>query len=192
MSENPDSPVFVANAPTPEPSSNGLGLAGFITSLVGIFTGGVLSPVGLILSLVALTRRPRGFAIAGVVLGTVGSCGGCILLMLGGAMFLSVIVAVAAGGMPALDSVTHMFEVEQAIQTYVQQHGKPPADLGQLGLSEATLKDGWGHPIQYRVEMGPGPADWNWAIQSPGSDGVVDSSDMTIRGENPDSAGSSP
>src|SRR3954462_5124305 len=55
------------------PPTNGLGLAGFITSLVGIVTCGVLSPVGLLLSLIGLLKSPRGFAVAGTVLGLIGS-----------------------------------------------------------------------------------------------------------------------
>src|SRR4051794_20572043 len=61
------------NPPTPAPT-NGLGIAGFVVSLVGlILTGGILCPIGLLLSLFALFRRPRGFAIAGFIIGIIGS-----------------------------------------------------------------------------------------------------------------------
>ena len=55
----------VINRTPKKPETNGLGLAGFIVSLVGICSGGVLSPIGLVLSIVGLFREPRGFAIAG-------------------------------------------------------------------------------------------------------------------------------
>src|SRR5437773_6109506 len=55
------------------PPTNGLGVAGFVTSLIGVVTCGFLSPIGLLFSLVGLTRRPRGLAIAGTVLGALGS-----------------------------------------------------------------------------------------------------------------------
>lgn len=64
------------NAPlgyAPPPPSNGLGTAGFIVSLVGLFTGGILSPLGLLLSFIALFRRPRGMATAGFIIGMIGS-----------------------------------------------------------------------------------------------------------------------
>ena len=49
-----------------QPPSNGLGVAGFVTSLVSLlFTCGFLSPISLLLSLIGLTKKPRGFAIAG-------------------------------------------------------------------------------------------------------------------------------
>lgn len=55
------------------PRSNGLGIAAFIVSLVAIFTGGILSPIALLLALIALFRRPRGFAFAGFILGGLGT-----------------------------------------------------------------------------------------------------------------------
>ncbi len=59
--------------PAPPRRSNGLGVAGFVVSLVGVFTLGLLCPVGLLLSLMALLRSPRGFAFAGVVIGLLGT-----------------------------------------------------------------------------------------------------------------------
>ena len=51
------------------PPSNGLGVAGFVTSLVSLcFSCGILSPISMILSLIALMKRPRGFAIAGSII----------------------------------------------------------------------------------------------------------------------------
>lgn len=47
---------------------NGLGVAGFVTSLVALLTCGILTPISLILSLVALRKEPRGLAIAGTVI----------------------------------------------------------------------------------------------------------------------------
>src|SRR5215210_2130737 len=46
--------------------SNTLGIVGFVLAFC-------LPPIGLILSLAALARRPRGFAIAGVIIGLLGS-----------------------------------------------------------------------------------------------------------------------
>lgn len=53
--------------------SNGFGTAGFVLSLVAIATCGILSPIGLILSIIGLFKQPRGMAAAGTVLGTLGS-----------------------------------------------------------------------------------------------------------------------
>jgi len=61
--------------PVPQPDTNVLGLVGFIVSIVSLmFTCGLLSPIGLILSLIGTFKAPRGLAIAGTVLGVLG-CG---------------------------------------------------------------------------------------------------------------------
>ncbi len=62
--QNPTHHTVIVNR---EPS-NGLGTAGFVTSLVAIVTCGLLSPIALILSLVGLFKKPKGFAIAGTVI----------------------------------------------------------------------------------------------------------------------------
>lgn len=55
------------------PQTNGLGTAGFVCSLLGLLTCGFLSPLGFLFSLFALLKAPRGMAIAGFILGAVGS-----------------------------------------------------------------------------------------------------------------------
>lgn len=60
----PQQTVVIQSAP-----SNGLGVAGFVTSLVSLFLScGLLSPVSMLLSLIGLMKRPRGFAIAGSII----------------------------------------------------------------------------------------------------------------------------
>ena len=55
-------------------NSNGFGVAGFVLSLIGVVPClALIAPVGLALSLIGLSRRPRGLAIAGTILGTIGS-----------------------------------------------------------------------------------------------------------------------
>jgi len=53
--------------------SNSLGLAALIVSLVATFSSGLLGPIGLILSAFGMRRRPRGLAVAGVLIGLAGS-----------------------------------------------------------------------------------------------------------------------
>ena len=76
---NPFSQPYGNVPPSPEPSpvmspseTNGLGIAGFVVSLIGILTCGVPSIVGLGFSLIAIRKKPKGFAIAGVILGVIG------------------------------------------------------------------------------------------------------------------------
>lgn len=56
---------------------NGLGVAGFVLSLVGLvlcwvpFANFILSGIGFILSLVGVFRRPKGLAIAGIIIAAI-------------------------------------------------------------------------------------------------------------------------
>lgn len=63
------------------PPSNDLGVAGFV-SLLGLLTCGCIAPLGLLLSVMALSKQPRGLAIAGTVIGTIGSLWVFALLLL--------------------------------------------------------------------------------------------------------------
>lgn len=56
----------------PKPPTNGLGIAGFTFGILGLFTFGLLSPIGLLLSFFGLFKKPRGFAAAGFAMSLVG------------------------------------------------------------------------------------------------------------------------
>ena len=66
---NPPPSQFPTGAPQ---QTNGLGTAGFVVSLIGLFTCGALSIIGLGLSLFGLRKNPKGLAIAGVIMGLIG------------------------------------------------------------------------------------------------------------------------
>ena len=61
-----------------EKKSNGIGLAGFIIALIGLFIkwipfiGTIVWFIGLVLSVVGIFKQPRGFAIAGTVISLIG------------------------------------------------------------------------------------------------------------------------
>lgn len=57
----------------PKPPTNGWGTAGFIFSIFGIFTGGLLSPIALLMCLLGLRKRPRSFAMIGLLLSLLGT-----------------------------------------------------------------------------------------------------------------------
>ncbi len=43
-----------------QPNENGLGLASFIVSILGLVSAGILSPVGAVMGLIAIRREPIG------------------------------------------------------------------------------------------------------------------------------------
>lgn len=167
----------MSNGQQTSPPSNGLGIAGFIVSLVGYLSCGLICPVGLIMSLVALKREPKGFAIAGVVFGALGSCWvlvAAVITMIVGVGFIAGIAAIFS---PQVATHIEMGVIDARIQAYEQTNGSPPQSLSDLGLSGRELQDAWGHPFVYELtDQPPG-----WKLTSPGPDGTLGTSDDITR-----------
>jgi hypothetical protein len=150
--------------PPPPPlrtQTNGLGIGGFVVSLVGILTCGVISPIALILSLVALRRQPRGFAIAGSVIGGIGT------LMIAG-------IAVAWVTVPDLRNVFETSIAMAEAHTIIEANrgegdALPSEDEGNELLED--LEDGWGNPLQYEVD------GERFVVRSAGPDGEFGTED---------------
>ncbi|MBR5436209.1 MAG: hypothetical protein IK120_05025 [Muribaculaceae bacterium] len=79
----------IVNAP--QSRTNGVGIAGFVISLLAgllswtVFIGFILWLLGLIFSIVGMGKRPRGLAIAGLIISLLSLLG---FLMLGGLLLL--------------------------------------------------------------------------------------------------------
>ena len=158
--------------------TNGLGVAGFVLSLVGWFSCGFFSPLALILSAVALRREPRGLAIAGLILGILGSTWffiwglGFILALLG--------IGVAANYV-ATDMRTDLALTQAAnlVFNYQEETGEVPADDAQFAQllrdSELEQHDAWARALRYR-RLGPG----KFEIRSAGHDGKFETDDDSV------------
>lgn len=95
-SQNPQEQVGQTIVVNQSQKSNGIGTAGFVIALIALFLGWVpvlgwiLWLLGLIFSFVGIFKKPKGLAIAGLVISLIG----IILLMtvfgaiLGGAAFM--------------------------------------------------------------------------------------------------------
>jgi len=173
MSQYPHDPLA-----RPVQQTNGLGIAGFVCSLVGLFTGGLLCPIGLILSLVALGRQPKGFAVAGLILGLLGTCGGIIVFLLFGTLILGALgIAAAAVILSESERFEITFDMDgmaTAIRVYEDEHGALPASLDDLELPEAMRTDPWARRYAYRLT--PGTAA-GFDVISAGPDGQFDTED---------------
>lgn len=174
-------------------ASNGLGIAGFICALLGVCSGGVLSPIGLILSLVALKDQPRGFAIAGTVVGLIGLCGVLtpLLAVLIIAPALLVGLALTAGGVAMIASLAgpeiatriEMGMVAAEIRAYEEERGTFPLTLDDLGLTgdrEGLRTDHWGEPYVYELTVDETNAPIGFELRSAGPDGVVGNEDDLV------------
>ena len=113
---------FESAVPPQVRETNGLGIAGFVISLVGVAgTGGLLCPVGLIVSLIALGKQPRGFAVAGIVLGALGTCGGLAMFLLFGAAILAMLglaTAVVLTNPQSLELTADMMVLAAEVDAY--------------------------------------------------------------------------
>lgn len=136
--------------------TNPVGLAGFIVSLVSLVAcGGLLSPVGLILSLVGCFRQPRGLAIAGLVLGIIGSGAFILGIVAFGVALVAGAIALIFGASflgQTLETSFDANEVRKAIVAYERAEGRLPDELGDMAsLDEGAAHDFWDTP--YRMEI---------------------------------------
>jgi hypothetical protein len=166
----------------PVREKNGLGVAGFLIAFIGLFVPtGILAILGLLISLVALGRSPRGLAALGVITGLFGT-----VLWLG-IMVIAGFTAIAAGaGLVLLATgafvLTHsevvevtadMINVSLAIIERQDRDGRLPDDPSALGLAVSTLTDPWGNRYRFEgIDDGPG-----FDVYSAGGDGQFGTED---------------
>ncbi|MEX0793438.1 MAG: hypothetical protein WD045_09905 [Pirellulaceae bacterium] len=155
-------------------SVNRLGLAGFVISLVGlVFTLGILSPLGLLLSFLGLFSRNRGFAIAGVVLGSIGTA--IFALGLATIAWAASTVHHFSVEVPQIQA-THVV-LEEAFIT-VEEHRRAKGELPE-GIEGNKLVlphiDAWGNAVRYETEDNA-----HFAVRSAGADGKFDTTDDMI------------
>lgn len=127
-----------------QPNENGLGLASFIVSILGLVSAGILSPVGAVMGLIAIRREPRGFAIAGLVIGLVGSIWICLV----SALFLAFFGVMGVGLASMVMSLVYT-QIEQGLNTLTNASGViaqwqlthdgqlPTTEQGTLALQSA-------------------------------------------------------
>jgi hypothetical protein len=161
------------------PEQNTAGLVGFIVSLAGLFTFGVLSPVGMIISLVGLSKNPRGFAIAGVIIGLIGTLElfalvlVVVMVLSAGVMVALLYLALNAGGIMWIETGFDSYKISEAIVTYEKDTGNLPTSVNDLTLEEGVLLDYWGNPYITQIDA----ADRSLSVRSMGEDGIVNTED---------------
>lgn len=159
----------------PRAPSNRLGVAGFIISLVGVVaTCGALAPVGLFLSTIALFKKPRGFAFAGVILGLIGTVIISIIAIAGiGAVGVAAQHAKAQQRMAERESAhIQIAALAERVGVFHQQNARPPLALDLLPYVDASMRtDPWGR--EYELE----PDIDGFAIRSAGPDTIVGTDD---------------
>ena len=159
------SQAHASRVPPPAPS-NGLGVAGFVCSILGVLTCGVLALIGLPLSFFALFKRPRGLAIAGVIISLFAFIPPAILVVaIGGGAVL------AMAGFSGLANTIQAEIAAQEILLHYQQHGQlpAPADADALLVNQDQIT---GHAPRFNAT---GPTTFELTL--PGKDGTWGTAD---------------
>lgn len=142
-----------------QPKKNVLGVVGFALSFC---TG----PIGLIVSLIALKDRPRGFAIAGVIISLISTV---VWGLVGWFFFWA-----GTLGMKIEEVEGEALVMQRAVAAYQQSNnGALPPDLASLSLPVDETVDPWGN--SYRIE--PTPDGTDWVVVSAGLDMTFDTGD---------------
>ena len=128
---------------------------------MGILTCGLTFPIGLILSLFALKREPRGLAIAGTVIGGVGTLalGGLVVMVLGNPDILN-----------GIKTGITIAEAHAAIEEARDEDGALPSEEEGNRLIE-EFEDAWGNTLIYELDGD------HYVIRSAGPDGKFGTAD---------------
>ena len=167
----------------PAQGGNGLGVAGFFIAAIGLLIPtGIVALLGLLVSLVALGKSPRGFAGMGVLIGLVGTAvwvaitGVAIVgaLAIGVGVVLFGTVAFVLMEPEIIEITSDMVNVTIAAYEYEEEHGAMPEGLDSLSLSVSTTTDPWGNPYLYVITEGD---ELGFDVISSGSDGIMGTDD---------------
>ena len=154
------------------PGFNGLGILGSLFSILGVFTFGLASPVGLGLSLLALRRGPRFAATLGTILGGVGTA----FLALWGWAAVAAMNAVEYEDQAQRTALV-LQEGADAVEDFrVDNKYLPDGIDGNKLLIAKDLQDAWGTSIRYDALD-----DHNYLIRSAGPDKEFDTADDLTR-----------
>ena len=144
-------------APAPRPGPNVIGIVGLVLAFC-------LPPIGLLLSLIGLTRAPRLIPVIGVVIGGIGT--GLIVMAVA---FVWPFVVWSG------DFARDYEEIGRALENAKTSSpdGVYPDSLAGLGLSPGAMEDGNG--LAYRYEVSEDGSSWSLTIA--GLDGAFDTPD---------------
>ncbi|MCA9311125.1 MAG: DUF4190 domain-containing protein [Phycisphaerales bacterium] len=144
---------------SPQTQSNTLGMVGFILAFC-------LSPIGLVLSAIALRKQPRGFAIGGVIVGLLGTIAWVAFgIMIG----FGALIGIKVG-----EGMMDYQLISNALEADLGNNGEYPADLSALAVDSSALMDPWG--TEWRYEK----TSTGYTLTSACRDGAFDTDDDIV------------
>jgi hypothetical protein len=158
------------------PPTNGLGVAGFVVSLSGLIVCfGLICPIGLLLSLFALLNPPRGFAIAGTIIGFIGSILGVMAVLvftttIGNGAFFNWLT-------PSATSMT-IYSASVDIENHFMNNNDTLPDEPTGNTIISGYVDEWNNNLEYKPVQG---STTDYTISSAGPDGVFGNGDDEIQ-----------
>ncbi|WP_432797188.1 hypothetical protein [Poriferisphaera sp. WC338] len=158
--------------PAHTPQSNSLGTVGFVLSLLGWVIGGLLCPIGFIISLIALKGNPKGLAVAGAIIGGIGSLLGLLVVVVFGGFILAILGLGAAA--VALSDTIEITRANMTITDVYEETGAlPDAAAGAMILTESGLD-----LSEYKYEV---TGQSTYTITDAGFDGNFGTEDDFVR-----------
>lgn len=155
------------------PPTNALGIAGFVVSLSGMVVClGLICPIGLILSLIALTKAPRGYAIAGSIVGALGSILGVLTVLVASGMIGTGLFNMNYYGQSQTSFTLDMASSDIDIHFQNNNDTLPDEPTGNTLIASYT--DEWNNNLKYL----PTPnSTQDYTITSAGPDGLHGTAD---------------
>ncbi|MEL7496939.1 MAG: DUF4190 domain-containing protein [Planctomycetota bacterium] len=155
-----------------EPESNGLGTAGFVISLISLFLCGIPAIIGVLLSLFALGKNPKGFAIAGLFIGLLGLLELVLCCTMAYGMYVAVNKMIDSVQVIATQAI--LTKSANEIGNEWEKTGELPNEVdGQIIIGET--KDAYDQPVVYETDGN------SFTMRSRGPDGVlITDDDITV------------
>jgi len=126
---------------------------------------------------VALGRRPRGFAVAGIILGLLGTCVGILMIWVVGFGLLALLGFAAVAFVTEAERfevTADMITIVGLVQHYEDENRRLPDSLDDLEIPQSKRLDPWGTPYDYRLTSG---AKMGFDLVSAGPDLQLDTED---------------
>lgn len=158
----------------PRKKMNGLGVAGFILSIFSLLTCGLLSPIALMVNLVALFRAPRRFAFAGMLISLLGTLW-ISMWFVGEMVEVNVARHRAQRAQETAVTKTSLEKTKELIEEFREDNGSRLPEPIEGNRIAILNKDAWGTELRYELEKK------TYAIRSAGPDRQWDTKDDIVK-----------
>ena len=174
MSQYPQKPVQPYTSPAyghAPPKENSTAIVGLILSILGFVTCPIFSIVGMFVSWSAMSREPKGVAIAGFIIGLIGTIG----VLIGGIVLICVfagIFTLGAAAVAAAQQAVQELPQKQAVMEIVREYegeGIPTQAEGEKIIQNKM--DAWQNQLRYETDGS------SFSVISDGPDGKPNTAD---------------